>query len=101
MLELNSETLEPEIALTLSQYPIKLAYAITIHKSQGMSLEALVCNLDFLFAPSQLYVATSRAIEPRLLKIEYSRADFNSYLTRVISQNDIVNEFYRGLKIED
>ena len=101
MLELNSETLEPEIALTLSQYPIKLAYAITIHKSQGMSLEALVCNLDFLFAPSQLYVAISRAIEPRLLKIEYSRADFNSYLTRVISQNDIVNEFYRGLKIED
>jgi len=101
MLELNSQTLEPETVLTLSQYPIKLAYAITIHKSQGMSLEALVCNLDFLFAPSQLYVAISRAIEPKLLKIEYSRADFNSYLTRVISQNDIVDQFYRGLKVED
>jgi len=101
MLELNSETLEPEIVVTVSQYPIKLAYAITIHKSQGMSLEALVCNLDFLFAPSQLYVAISRAIEPKLLKVEYLRADFNSYLNRVIAQNEIVNNFYKGLEDEN
>jgi len=100
MLELNSETLESEIVVTVSQYPIKLAYAITIHKSQGMSLEALVCNLDFLFAPSQLYVAISRSVEPKLLKVEYSRADFNSYLNRVITQNETVNNFYKGLENE-
>ena len=98
MTELNSETLEPEVVATISQYPIKLAYAITIHKSQGMSLESLVCNLDNLFAPSQLYVAISRAIEPKLLKIEYSRSDFASYLSRVIVKNEIVDNFYAELE---
>jgi len=98
MLELNSDTLESEVVATISQYPIKLAYAITIHKSQGMSLEALVCNLDFLFAPSQLYVAISRAVEPNLLRVDYTRADFASYLNRVIVQNSIVDEFYKGLE---
>ena len=100
MLELNSNTLEPEVVATISQYPIKLAYAITIHKSQGMSLSSLVCNLDNLFSPGQLYVAISRAIEPKLLKIEYSRSDFNSYLSRVIAKNEIVDNFYKGLKLE-
>ncbi len=99
MLELNSDTLEPEVVATVSQYPIKLAYAITIHKSQGMSLSSLVCNLDNLFSIGQLYVAISRAIEPKLLKIEYSRSDFESYLSRVIVKNELVDNFYKGLKV--
>ncbi len=99
MLELNSDTLEPEVVATVSQYPIKLAYAITIHKSQGMSLSSLVCNLDNLFSPGQLYVAISRAVEPKLLKIEYSRSDFESYLSRVIVKNEIVDNFYKGLEV--
>ena len=99
--ELDSETLESKVVATISQYPLKLAYAITIHKSQGMSLDSMVCNLDYLFAPSQLYVAVSRATNPDNLKIEYSRSDFNSYLSRVIVQNDIVQNFYKGLEFED
>ncbi len=98
LLELDSDTLESKAIVTLSQFPIKLAYSITIHKSQGMSLEALNCNLDYLFAPSQLYVAISRAIEPRLLKIDYNRNDFNSYLHKVIVPNEIVNRFYEELE---
>ena len=100
LLELDSDTLESKPVATLSQFPIKLAYAITIHKSQGMSIESLVCNLDYLFAPSQLYVAISRAVEPKLLAIDYNRNDFSSYLGRVIKPNDIVDNFYRGLKSE-
>jgi ATP-dependent exoDNAse (exonuclease V) alpha subunit len=95
--QIDPETLESKVVATISQYPLKLAYAITIHKSQGMSLDSLVCNLDYLFAPNQLYVAISRAINPDKLKIEYSRGDFNSYLSRVIVQNDIVESFYREL----
>ena len=98
MLELNGDTLEANVLATISQYPIKLAYAITIHKSQGMSLESLVCDLNNLFAPNQLYVAISRAIDPKHLKIVYSRSDFNSYLNRVIVKNDTVENFYKGLK---
>jgi len=69
---------------TLSQYPLKLAYAITIHKSQGMSIENLVCNVDYIFAPSQFYVAISRATDPKYLRIDYNRGDLSSYLQRVI-----------------
>ncbi len=100
LLELDSETLEPKAVARLSQFPIKLAYAITIHKSQGMSLEAMVCNLDYLFAPSQLYVAISRAVEPKLLSIDYNRSDFSSYLSRVIKPNEIVEKFYKECEDE-
>ncbi len=101
LLELDNDTLEPVSAVVLSQFPIKLAYAITIHKSQGMSISSLVCNLDHLFAPSQLYVAISRAVEPKLLKIDYSGNNFSSYLDRVIIKNNTVDKFYMGIKSEN
>lgn len=100
MLELNSDTLEAESIAVLSQFPLKLAYAITIHKSQGMSIDSLVCNVDSLFVAGQFYVAISRAVDPKFLKIEYGRNDFNSYLERVIVQNESVESFYRGLSDE-
>ena len=97
MTEFDSDSLEPKVIATISQYPIKLAYAITIHKSQGMSIELLNCNLDHLFASGQLYVAISRSSNPKFLKIDYSRSDFNSYLDRVIVKNEIVDKFYSEL----
>ncbi len=101
LLELNANTLEAKAIATVSQFPIKLAYAITIHKSQGMSLDSLICNLDYLFAPNQLYVAISRATNPKELKINYSKKDFLNYLKRVIVRNDTVDNFYERLKYED
>lgn len=52
---------------TLYQYPIALAFAITIHKSQGMSIDDLIIESDEIFAPSQFYVALSRAVSPHRL----------------------------------
>lgn len=58
-----------ENIFTLYQYPIKLAFAITIHKSQGMSIEDLIIDTNEIFAPSQFYVALSRSSNPARLNL--------------------------------
>ena len=45
-----------------NQFPIKLAYAFTIHKAQGQTYNQVIIDLkSHIFAPGQLYVALSRA----------------------------------------
>ena len=92
-------TVETMSLATLSQFPLKLAYAVTIHKSQGMSIDNLVCNVDNIFAPSQFYVAISRAVNPKNLKIDFNRGDFMQYLRRVVNVDDRVVAYYRGLGV--
>lgn len=52
--------LEERIIGTVQQYPLKLAYAITIHKSQGQTYDAVNIN-PYAWDCGQLYVALSRA----------------------------------------
>lgn len=58
-----------ESLFSVFQFPIKLSYAITIHKSQGMSIMDLVIQSNEIFAPSQFYVAISRSSNPKRLNL--------------------------------
>ncbi|MBD3800746.1 MAG: AAA family ATPase [Campylobacterales bacterium] len=62
--------------ITLYQFPIVLAFAITIHKSQGMSISDLVIDTTEIFAPSQFYVALSRAVSPYTLILKQPRVNW-------------------------
>ena len=72
--------IEQEIIGTFIQYPLKLAWAITIHKSQGLTFESVVIDFgDGTFASGQAYVALSRATTFEGL-----------YLKRKLRANDII-----------
>jgi hypothetical protein len=56
----SSRLLEEETLGSFSQYPLRLAWAITIHKSQGLTFQKAIIDAGKAFAPGQVYVALSR-----------------------------------------
>jgi ribosomal protein L21E len=95
--ELNDTTKEIETKElgTFTQYPLRLAWAVTVHKSQGLTFDNLQLDLENSFAAGQLYVALSRCRSLEGLKL----------LTKLKSANVIVDnrilEFYNAISIDD
>ncbi len=56
----NTRHMEEEVLGSFNQYPLRLAWAITIHKSQGLTFEKAIIDAGEAFAPGQVYVALSR-----------------------------------------
>jgi hypothetical protein len=81
---LNEETntLDEKVVSSFTQFPLKLAWAITIHKSQGQTYNTVAIDMGFgAFAHGQTYVALSRC---KTLE--------GIYLNRKISREDIIVE---------
>lgn len=71
------------------QFPVNLAYATTIHKSQGATLDELWCDLGALWEPGHAYVALSRLRDPAGLHIV--RWNQRSFIT-----DPAVTQFYQS-----
>jgi len=95
----NGEIKENLIA-SFYQFPLRLSYGLTIHKSQGMSISRLSCDVNRIFADGQFYVALSRATDPLNLRILYSKpAKFREYLQKAVKTDAAVKNFYQNSDI--
>lgn len=129
---LNKDTneIEEKILGSFEQYPLKLAWAVTVHKSQGLTFERAILDLSGAFAQGQVYVALSRltTVEGLVLSsklptegfglsesmqafvaskdsaqklTEKLDADRKAYLTRLTTASFDLSELITGLRVHE
>ncbi|WP_315975869.1 helix-turn-helix domain-containing protein [Parapedobacter soli] len=93
----SSDKIEEEVLGTFAQFPLRLAWAITIHKSQGLTFDRAIIDAGASFAAGQVYVALSRLrtldglvlhsyIPPSSIRTDIQVTDFSQ---NTVSENEI------------
>jgi len=83
-------THDKEVLASRTGIPLRLAYAVSIHKSQGMTLDAVDIDFNGVWESGQAYVALSRA---RSLK----RVRVKGFAPELVLGNNVVTDFYKTL----
>lgn len=81
-----------KVRASIEQVPLRLAWAITVHKSQGMSLDAAEIDLSRAFVYGQGYVALSRVRALAGLKLSGMNANALSVDPRVLRQDEMFKD---------
>lgn len=84
---------EGQVTASMVQFPLTLAYATTIHKSQGATLDEIWCDLGSLWEPGQAYVALSRLRTSEGLNLL-------RWNPRSVLVDPAVEKFYQSLSLE-
>ena len=84
--------MEEEEIGSFEQFPLRLAWAITIHKSQGLTFQKAVIDAGAAFAPGHVYVALSRctSLEGIILNSPISQ--------RALFSDERINQFAKNKK---
>lgn len=89
------KVIDTEVTGEIRQIPLRLGYAITIHKSQGNTFDALNVDLSEVFQEGQAYVAISRCSNPAGLHLK------KAIWPAVFMPVDAVNAFYNECEAEE
>lgn len=101
------DKIEEQVLGTFSQFPLRLAWAITIHKSQGLTFDRAIIDAGTSFAAGQVYVALSRLtgleglvlrskIPTHSIRTDYQVVDFMSNLMEPAAVDDILKQCQRA-----
>jgi hypothetical protein len=95
--------LDSDILGSFTQYPLRLAWAITIHKSQGLTFEKAIIDAGEAFAPGQVYVALSRCttLEGMILqsRVQTSRLFSDTRIVEFSQRNASSHQLQQELAI--
>lgn len=89
------------VEATRQQVPLILAWAMSIHKSQGQTIERVKVNLEGIFEKGQAYVAVSRATSLEGLQVVNFHPDRIMAHPRVIAWSQTIEEMHDTIPVEE